>query len=82
MTLTILRNTRTRASLHVDLVALNDQDRAGVVGEDPRGQQAGNTANQHARRVEQQRRALGKIDPSQFVEHGNRRFCHGPRTSL
>jgi len=64
MALTILRGTRARASLQIDLVALNDQDRAGVVGEHPRGQQAGNTAAQYARRMEQKRRALRKIHPS------------------
>ncbi|MBO0882102.1 MAG: hypothetical protein J2P17_17530 [Mycobacterium sp.] len=63
MPLPILWDTRTWVSLHIHLVALDDQHPAGVVGEDAGCQQAGNTAAQHTRRVEQNRRALGKIHP-------------------
>jgi hypothetical protein len=76
MPLTILWDARAWAPLHIHLVALDDQYRAGVLGEDPRGQQAGNAAAQYAHRVQQNRSALGKIHPRQFLEHFNRRLGH------
>ena len=70
MPLAILRNPSSWTSFGVDFVAFDDQHRAGVIGEHPRGQQTGDAAAQHAGGVEQHGGARWQVRSRQTIEHG------------
>jgi len=69
MPLAILRDPCSRISVRVQPIAFDDQHRAGVISEHPRGEQTGDAAAQYAGGVEQHGRVRRQIGPAQMIEH-------------
>jgi hypothetical protein len=76
MYLPVLRHPRAGPALGVDRVPLDHHHPAGMIGQDPGGQQPGDAAAQHAGGVEPDGRPLGGPGIRQPREGGNRRGGH------
>lgn len=69
-------HARTRGHIRRDVVGLDDDDPARVVGEHPRRHESRDTAADHARRVEEHRRVIERSDADEFLEERDDGLSH------